>query len=101
MKTAVYDIKGMSCASVAVPIEKTVSKLTGVGSASINLAGEKLSLAYDEQALDQAMLADAVKNIGYELITDQPSSPAGGNGLRRETFGIAGMTCAACRTRIE
>ncbi len=100
MKKAVYAVKGMSCAACAVRIEKVVGRLDGVDNASVNLAAEKLALSFNDQRLNEATLTETVKNIGYELVTEKPAAIETG-GLRRESFGIAGMTCAACSTRIE
>jgi Cu+-exporting ATPase len=96
MKSAVYEVKGMSCASCAVRIQKTVKNLTGVDTADINYATEKLSLSYDEAKLDQATLTDSVKKIGYELVAEEAAPD-----VRQAIIPIAGMTCAACSTRIE
>jgi Cu+-exporting ATPase len=103
MKSAVYEVKGMSCASCAVRIQNTVQKLAGVDKAEINYATEKLSVSFDETKLNQNALLDSVKKIGYELVGDdrEGDGKAGPAGLRRASFAIAGMTCAACSARIE
>jgi len=44
----ILDVMGMSCASCARAIEKSVSKVEGVSSASVNFATEKLVVEYDE-----------------------------------------------------
>jgi Cu+-exporting ATPase len=103
MKTEVFDVKGMSCASCAVRIEKTVRGLSGVQKADINFATEKLTLNFDESVVKQNDIEAAVKKIGYELITGDTDNGdnAGSNGYRQATIPIAGMTCASCSARIE
>ncbi|WP_018410231.1 heavy metal translocating P-type ATPase [Methyloversatilis thermotolerans] len=65
------DIDGMSCASCVARVEKALSKVPGVQSASVNLASESAQVAYlgDEPA---ALLA-AVARAGY---TATPRSEA-------------------------
>ncbi len=86
-----FAVKGMTCASCAQTVEKTTAKLTGVETANVNLATEKLHIRYDEQQVDEAQLAKAVADAGYELI-----------GSQQETvFAITGMTCASCVQTVE
>lgn len=86
-----FAVKGMTCASCAQTVEKTTAKLTGVETANVNLATEKLYIRYDEQQVDEAQLAKAVADAGYELI-----------GSQQETvFAIKGMTCASCVQTVE
>ena len=44
-------IEGMTCAACSRAVERVVSKLDGVESASVNLASEKLSVSYDGSKL--------------------------------------------------
>ena len=82
-------IKGMTCASCATRIEKNLLKIAGVGNANVNLASEKVSVAYSPSQTSIEELMESVKKTGY--------------GVREEktTLAVSGMTCAACATRIE
>ena len=51
-----YTIEGMTCASCAQAVEKNVSKLTGMDSAIVNFATEKLSVTYDDQQVTVVIL---------------------------------------------
>jgi Cu+-exporting ATPase len=82
----------MTCAACAGRIEKTVRKIQGVSTATVNLAGETLFLEFTgEQTLTS--VKDAVVKIGYEVL-EKPKGAA-------VTIPIQGMTCAACSTRVE
>ncbi|MDR1421199.1 MAG: heavy metal translocating P-type ATPase [Treponema sp.] len=92
METQTLGIGGMTCAACAGRIERTVRKLPGVSAATVNLAGEKLFVEYDN-TVTLSSIRDAVVKIGYEVLE---KSEAG-----RVTIPIGGMTCAACAGRIE
>lgn len=93
MDNQVLSIRGMTCAACAGRIEKTLSKLPGIGQASVNLASEKLFVAYDESTLKLSAIKEAVIKIGYEVVEKTDTSSI--------TIPIGGMTCAACAQRIE
>ncbi|MDR1663799.1 MAG: heavy metal translocating P-type ATPase [Clostridiales bacterium] len=78
MANQVLDIQGMTCAACAARIERVVGKLPGVGSASVNLASEKLFVDYDETLLNTAAVMASVEKIGYkalEIAVSQNSAP--------------------------
>ncbi|GHV86805.1 copper-translocating P-type ATPase [Spirochaetia bacterium] len=92
MQTETLSIGGMTCAACAGRIEKTVKKLEGVTTATVNLASEKLFVEYgDTQTLTS--IREAVVKIGYEVL-DKPKGST-------VTIPIGGMTCAACSARVE
>ncbi len=63
-------ITGMSCAVCAGNVEKTVSALCGVTSATVNLASSKLTLEYDEVVMSLEDIISAIENAGYGANTD-------------------------------
>lgn len=91
MRHATYTIKGMHCASCAQNVERTVSKLAGVQSANVNLATEKLTVDYQPESTSLDQMAEAVKEIGFELVKPK----------NQEIFLIKGMGCASCAAKIE
>ena len=92
MESQTLTIGGMTCAACAGRIEKTVRKLEGVTTATVNLASEKLFIEYGEpQTLTS--IKEAVIKIGYEVL-EKPKGTA-------VTIPIGGMTCAACSQRVE
>jgi len=90
-----FNITGMTCASCARAVERSVSRLEGVQSASVNLATEKLSVEFDEGRTDADQIKEAVKKAGYGV--QQEESMA----VREITIPISGMTCAACARAVE
>ncbi|MDR1950431.1 MAG: heavy metal translocating P-type ATPase [Spirochaetaceae bacterium] len=92
METQTLTIGGMTCAACAGRIERTVKKLEGVNTATVNLASEKLFVEYDG-APRLSAIKEAVTKIGYEVLEKPKSSQV--------TIPIGGMSCAACAQRVE
>jgi Cu+-exporting ATPase len=59
------EIDGMTCASCVARVEKALDGLEGVDEASVNLAAERATVAYDRSKLDVDQLIGAVESIGY------------------------------------
>ncbi|MCA5012005.1 MULTISPECIES: heavy metal translocating P-type ATPase [unclassified Enterococcus] len=91
MEAKTFDIEGMTCASCAQTVEKATAKLAGVSKATVNLATEKLNVEYDETALSEKDIQQAVADAGYEALSN----------TQQRTFDIEGMTCASCAQVIE
>lgn len=62
---ATFAIGGMTCASCAAIIEKVVGKVDGVESANVNLATEKLKVAYDPCSTNAAGIVAKVESAGF------------------------------------
>jgi len=69
-------ISGMTCASCASTIEKSLLNLKGVSKALVNLGTETATVEYDDDKLKINNLNKAVSDVGYNV--------------------IGGMTCAMC-----
>ncbi len=81
-------VAGMTCASCAGRIERSLAALPGVIRASVNLATETANVATDGNVVLQD-ITDAVARSGYSV--PQHSID----------LAIGGMTCASCTGRIE
>lgn len=92
-KKEVMSIIGMTCASCAKAVEKSVSKVDGVSKATVNFATEKLDVEFDESITNIESIKKAVVNAGY--------SAEGESNLREVTMPISGMTCASCAASVE
>ncbi|HEU5212763.1 MAG TPA: heavy metal translocating P-type ATPase [Gaiellaceae bacterium] len=57
-------LEGMTCASCAARIERTLNKLDGVD-ATVNFATETATVSFDSAQVDPQQLVDAVERIGY------------------------------------
>lgn len=91
MENKTFSIEGMTCASCAQTVEKAAQNLPGVQTAVVNLATEKLSLHYDQGALSENDIIQAVNKAGYNAISN----------MTQKTFAIDGMTCASCAQTVE
>ena len=63
-RRVVLEITGMTCAGCARTVEQALGKLTGVQSASVNIATETATLTLDPE-VRESILIDAVKAAGY------------------------------------
>lgn len=82
-------ITGMTCATCATTIEKSLLSLKGVSKAEVNLAKETASVEYDSNKLKINDLDNAVKDAGYEVINE------------KVILKVGGMTCVMCANTIE
>jgi len=62
---AVLPIEGMTCASCVRRVERALTKVPGVTTASVNLATEKATVTYDPAEADLGQLRAAVEKAGY------------------------------------
>lgn len=65
---AQLEVQGMTCASCSATVERVVSKLPGVQSASVNLAAETLTLDYDPSEISLQQVVSAVAEAGYQAV---------------------------------
>jgi len=64
MTTETLALDGMTCASCAARIERTLNKLEGV-EATVNFATETVTVSYDPACVAETQLIAAVERIGY------------------------------------
>src|SRR4051795_11878804 len=57
-------IEGMTCASCAGRVEKSLNKLQGV-EATVNFATERATVEFDPAQVEPAQLLGAVEDVGY------------------------------------
>lgn len=81
-------VRGMTCASCVMRVEKSLKAIDGVQDATVNLATEKVSVTA-APSVGAAQLTAAVQKAGYDVET------------RDVTLQIEGMTCASCVSRVE
>ncbi len=73
-------IGGMTCASCAARVEKTLAGLPGVDTCSVNFATETATLHYHPDAVDPVAMRDAVVGIGYSAAVPEPGGHPHGGG---------------------
>jgi cation-transporting ATPase V len=62
-----FELEGMSCASCAARIERTLSRQEGVAEARVNFAAARAEVVYDPGAVAPEQLEAAVQHIGYGI----------------------------------
>ena len=87
-KTVSLPITGMSCASCAAKIEKGITGLSGIITASVNFATEKISITYDPEKVHLNDFVKTIKELGY------------GAGVESVTISVRGMSCASCVQKV-
>lgn len=91
MVKKIFNLEGMTCASCAQTVEKTVSNLEGSKKTNVNLATEKLTIDYDSKILSEEEITQAVKDAGYGIFSNEEN----------KILAIEGMTCASCAQTVE
>jgi Cu+-exporting ATPase len=81
-KTITLPVTGMTCANCALTIERNLRKMEGVQSAQVNLASERVTVAFRPDLLNTTGIMDKVRDVGYGVTTAHVELP------------ITGMTCA-------
>jgi len=89
MEKTELKISGMTCATCATTIEKSLLHLSGVTNAQVNLGNEAAMVEYESAKLNLADLEKAVTDAGYRVVNE------------KITLKIGGMTCATCAKTIE
>ena len=65
-----YPVLGMSCASCAARVDKTLNALPGVYQATVNYATAVAQVEYNPEICSDATLQSAVQDAGYDLLVD-------------------------------
>ncbi|OUJ18391.1 Cation transport ATPase [Methanonatronarchaeum thermophilum] len=91
------DVEGMSCASCAKGIERSLGKVGGVMDVDVDLMSSSAYICFDSNKVDLDDLLDTIEDGGYEV--------HGYKGVEGELssiqLGIEGMTCTSCAQKIE
>ena len=82
-------ITGMTCANCAANIERSLKKLEGVQSVSVNFASEKARVQLDSDLTGIDDVIDNIQKAGYGVVRHHVELP------------ITGMTCANCAATVE
>ncbi|GBU21472.1 ATPase [Fibrobacteres bacterium R8-0-B4] len=81
--TVTIPIGGMHCAACSARVEKAIAKLRGVSSASVNIATEKATIAFDPAAIRLPAIKEAITGVGFTPL-DAAEEAAGADKIRRE-----------------
>jgi len=61
-------VTGMTCAACSARVERALSKVDGVLSASVNLATERATLRYLPDVAPVSRLTEAIRDAGYDVL---------------------------------
>ena len=70
-------VAGMTCAACARVIERTLTRLPGVDAAAVNYATGRASLRFDPVVVGLPGIAEAVRDVGYEVVEAPPGDALG------------------------
>src|ERR1700674_5644441 len=70
-KIATFGIGGMHCAACAARNERALKKLQGVHDAAVNFGMRNARVEFDESAVAERALHDAVIGNGYQVLTSE------------------------------
>ena len=65
-----FPVLGMSCASCAARVDKTLNDQPGVQEASVNYASATTQVTYDDEVCSPSILKAVVQHAGYDLLID-------------------------------
>ena len=66
-----FPVLGMSCASCAARVDKTLNKQKGVCNAAVNYAAATATVEYDAEMTSPEVLQKAVQDAGYDLYIEK------------------------------
>ena len=75
-QSSTFFVIGMTCAICSMIIEDAVTDMPGVHTAHVNLASERLTVAYDPQTVDAHRIEKVARSAGYRASLMQDATPA-------------------------
>ena len=82
--TASYPVTGMMCAVCAGTVRDTAAAVAGVTEAEVNFATSELNVSYDPAVTSPAVIAEAIKGAGYDMIVADDARRAAEEADRNE-----------------
>lgn len=83
-KEIIIPIQGMTCAACANRIEKVVSRLDGVTSASVNFATEKLTAKYNPETVRISEIKQTIAKAGYKALEIETKAAVDEDRIRKQ-----------------
>lgn len=66
-ETKTLNVEGMSCSHCENAVKKSVGALNGVGSVSVDLKGNKVTVEYDSERVNLETIKETIEDQGYEV----------------------------------
>jgi Cu+-exporting ATPase len=83
-KEVTIPIAGMTCASCSQAVERALSKLAGIETASVNLATEKAAIKYNPEKIRLSEIKQAINKAGYQALEIDNKDKVDEDKLRKE-----------------
>jgi Cu+-exporting ATPase len=89
LKEVTLPIKGMSCASCAKAVERSLAEVPGVQTAAVSFGSETAIVRFDPETTSLSTLCRTVEDAGYGVL------------LETRVFPVSGLSCASCMARAQ
>lgn len=73
IKKSSYLVEGMSCSGCERTVQKVVTNLEGVESATADFTTSTVSVAYDPAKVNIDAIQSAIKKVGYKFVGERPT----------------------------
>ena len=67
IQTLSFPVHGMTCGNCARSVERKLAGSRGVSKVAVDLGAAKATVEYDAEIVTPQSLADAVRQLGYEV----------------------------------
>ena len=94
-----FEVTGMTCSACSSHVEKSVRKLQGVAAVSVNLLQNRMQVEYDDKALSEEAIMEAVEKAGYGACPLEPAKQGKAKQERRPQNAM-GQELASMRRRL-
>ncbi len=61
-------VEGMSCGHCKAAVEGTLTKISGVVSAEVNLAAKNVTVKYESEKVTEEKLKAEIEDAGYDVV---------------------------------
>lgn len=88
-ETKVFQVKGMTCSSCEMKIERMVGRIEGVSEVKTSLAKSEVKVGYDPEKVNSESIIAAILKLGYEVGKDGSGTEK--SGWRHEVNQLLGI----------
>jgi len=90
LKSDLFDVAGMHCASCTARVEGALQQVPGIRAAHANLATNQVSVRYDPSDVDRSAILTAIERAGYTAHSAPPPEQAARHMARRQRASATG-----------
>ncbi len=74
MKKEEFIVVGMHCVGCSMGISKLLKKHKGIADVEVHLSDSRLSITYDEQAVNHEQIITTVARLGYKAVPEHKTA---------------------------